>query len=80
MENNGSLQPIIKTDEENTYFMVTLPINQEYIAYIGNQVSDFIINSLDDLIILSNAVDNAVSNGVSNQANDILNNQIHRRV
>jgi len=33
MENNGSPQPIIETDELGVYFMVTLPINQKYVEY-----------------------------------------------
>ena len=48
MENNGSPLPIIETDEESTYFMVTLAINPKYVEAIngtdnntgGNQIND----------------------------------------
>ena len=84
MENNGSPLPIIETDEESTYFMVTLPINPEFLKYEANkdgvQVNNMIFNSLDDLIAFSNEVSNGVSNGVSNAAKDIIINEIHDKV
>ena len=88
MANNGSPQPIIETDEQGSYFMVTLPINPEYLKYAGDQVSvqagvqdnNLIFNSLDDLIAISNQVGNQVSVQVSDQVQDILNNQLHNRV
>jgi ATP-dependent DNA helicase RecG len=84
MENNGSPQPIIETDEESNYFMVTLPINQEYVAYMGDQVSDqagdqvnnFIFNSLDDLVVFSNQANDIVND----KAKIILKEQMHNIV
>jgi ATP-dependent DNA helicase RecG len=92
MENNGSPQPIVETDEEGNYFMVTLPINPRYVEAINSkdsdQVSDQVnglsINSLDDIIAISNGVSDQVSDQandqVSNQVQNILNNQLHNRV
>jgi ATP-dependent DNA helicase RecG len=88
MENNGSPQPIIETDEEGSYFMVTLPINTEYLKYENDQVSDqaydqvnkLYINTLDDIITISNGVSDQAYDQVSDQVQEILNSQLHNRV
>ena len=80
MGNNGSPQPIIETDENGVYFMVTLPINQAYKMYFTDQIGDSISNivnvfniyTLDDII--------SFSNGVSNGVKDIITNEIHDKV
>jgi ATP-dependent DNA helicase RecG len=84
MENNGSPQPVIETDELGVYFMVTLPINQKYVEAINdnagdidsNAVNNLIFNSLDDII----AFGNGVSNGVSNTVKEIIQDEIHDKV
>jgi hypothetical protein len=86
MENNGSPQPIIETDELGVYFIVMLPINQKYVEAIGendivsNEVNNLIFNSLDDIIAFGNGVSNTVSNGVSNTAKEIIREEIHDKV
>jgi len=40
MENNGSPQPIIETDADGLYFLVTLPVNPEYLKYAEDKASD----------------------------------------
>jgi ATP-dependent DNA helicase RecG len=92
MENNGSPLPIIETDEESSYFMVTLPINPEYVEatddkdsdktgdIVNNRVNNFIFKSLNDLVAFSNGVNNAVSNGVNNAAKQIIIEEIHDKV
>ena len=88
MANNGSPKPIIETDEQGSYFMVTLPINTKYIEAINdkagdivsNQVNDLIFKSLDDLVAFSNGVSNTVSNGVNNTAKQIITEEIHDKV
>ncbi|MCL2649873.1 MAG: putative DNA binding domain-containing protein [Candidatus Azobacteroides sp.] len=96
MGNNGSPIPIIETDEEGNYFMVTLPINPTYVQYVsdkaddqvGGQVNDLIFNSLEEIISYVNGLGDQVSDQVSDQADDkvndqvryILNNQLHGRV
>jgi ATP-dependent DNA helicase RecG len=84
MENNGSPQPIIETDELGVYFMVTLPINLEYVKYMSDQVSDqvndLLFNSLDEIIAFSNQAGNGVNDQANDQVQDILNNQLHSKV
>jgi len=92
MENNGSPQPIIETDEEGTYFMVTLPINPRYVEAIndkdsdivndkaGDQVNSLIFNSLEDIISYINEFDDQANDQANDQVQDILNNQLHSRV
>jgi ATP-dependent DNA helicase RecG len=88
MENNGSPQPIIETDELGVYFMVTLPINQKYVEAIddkdgdilNNRVNDLVFNSLYDIVAFGNGVSNTVSNGASNTAKKIIHDEIHDKV
>ena len=92
MENNGSPQPIIETDESGVYFMVTLPINQKYVEYIGDQagvqagVQDNVlkINSLKEIFSYINKLcDQAgvqASDQVGVQVQDMLSSQLHNRV
>jgi len=92
MENNGSPQPIIETDEAGSYFMVTLPINPEYLKYESEQVNvqagvqagvqdnNLIFNSLEDIVLYSNEVGDQVSVQANEKVQDILNNQLHNRV
>ena len=89
MENNGSLQPIIETDEESTYFMVTLPINQEYVEAVNDKDSDIvgdkasdkdnniIINSLDDIIVISNQVYDIADDIADDKVKTILKDHLH---
>jgi ATP-dependent DNA helicase RecG len=84
MENNGSPQPIIETDELGVYFMVTLPINPLYLEYTSDidsdradfKVNNLIINSLVDIIKFSNQVGDIVGD----KAEAILNKQVHNKV
>ena len=84
MENNGSPQPIIETDADGVYFLVTLPVNPEYVKYIndqvGDQVDDLILNSLDGINSYINGFDDQVIDQVIDQVQDILNHQLHNRV
>jgi ATP-dependent DNA helicase RecG len=88
MENNGSPQPIIETDELGVYFMVTLPINLEYVKYmsdqvndqVSNQVNNLIFNSLEEIIVFSNQVGNQVGDQVSDQVSDQANDQANDQV
>ena len=89
MENNGSPQPIIETDELGVYFMVTLPINQKYVDAtndkandtVSDKVNGLIINSLDDIITISNQVDDKaddiVNDKVSDKVKTILKERLH---
>ena len=84
MENNGSPQLIIETDENGVFFMVTLPINPAFEKVFCDQVGDSISNTvnilnfktLNDVITFSNGV----SNGVSKKVKDIITNEIHDKV
>jgi ATP-dependent DNA helicase RecG len=80
MEDNGSPQPIIETDEENNYFMITLPINPMYFSAMNdktdNQVNNMSVILLEDIIAFSNGV----SNGVSNAVKEIICKEIHDKV
>ncbi|MDR2385088.1 MAG: putative DNA binding domain-containing protein [Tannerella sp.] len=88
MENNGSPQPIIETDELGVYFMVTLPINQKYVDAINdndgdivsNAVNNLVFSSLEDIIAFGNGVSNTVSNGVSNTVKEIIREELHDKV
>ena len=92
MENNGSPQPIVETNELGVYFMVTLPIHTRYLEYagyqdndqVGDQVNNLFINSLEEIIAVSNGVSDQVSDQVDHIASDkiktILKEQLHNRV
>jgi len=92
MENNGSPQPIIETDELGVYFMVTLPINQKYVEYTDGQVGvqagvqDNVLNfnSLEEITSYINRLGDRAgvqaSDQVSVQVQDILSSQLHNRV
>ena len=79
MAKNGSPQPIIETDADGVYFLVTLPVNPKYVETVSDksvQDNNLIFNSLDEII----AFGNGVSNGVSNTAKDIITKEIHDKV
>jgi ATP-dependent DNA helicase RecG len=92
MENNGSPLPVIETDEEGNYFMVTLPINPEYVTAVGNQAGNIAadqgddqiralaFNSLDDVVSYIDGLADQVSNQVSNQVKDIITDRLHDRI
>ncbi len=84
MENNGSPQPIIETDEQDSYFMVTLPINLKYANAVNDIANDkdntLFINSLEDIITITNEANDQVSDQVSDQVRYMLNNELHGRV
>ena len=88
MENNGSPQPIIETDELGVYFMVTLPINNEYVKAYNDIDSDidgdkdniFTINSLEDLISYINQHSDKAGDIVSDKAGVVLNEHVHNKV
>ncbi|MDR2232440.1 MAG: hypothetical protein LBE56_04870 [Tannerella sp.] len=92
MEKNGSPQPVIETDEQGVYFLVTLPINPEYVKamsdivsdIVSDQVNNFTINSLDDLIAYINNVSDQAGDKVSDIAGDkvkaTLKEQLHNIV
>ena len=89
MENNGSPQPIIETDELGVYFMVTLPINNEYARAYNDKDSDIVgdkdnrlkFNLLDDIVSISNQVgdiaNDIVDDKVSDKVKTILKEQLH---
>ncbi|MEM6265264.1 MAG: Fic family protein [Bacteroidota bacterium] len=56
MKNNGSLPPVIETDDQCTYFLTVLPARE---GFMGDQVSDY----------QSNQVSDQQSNYQSNQVN-----------
>jgi ATP-dependent DNA helicase RecG len=88
MTNNGSPQPIIETDEQGSYFMVTLPINTQYVEVVSDKASDIVsdkdnnivINSLEDLISYIDQDSDKAGDIVSDKAKDILNEQVHYKV
>ena len=84
MENNGSPQPIIETDEQGVYFMITLPINPKYVEAISDKDSDnvnnFVIKSLDDLIFYINQDSDIAGDIDSDKVGVILNEHVHNKV
>ncbi|MDR1274678.1 MAG: putative DNA binding domain-containing protein [Odoribacteraceae bacterium] len=80
MENNGSPLPIIETNEEGNYFMITLPINPRYLEVTGDkdsdQVNNIILNSLEKII----AISDQATDQVTDQVQSILNKRLLRRV
>ena len=89
MEDNGSPQPIIETDEQGNYFGVTLLINPKYVEAVNDKDNDIVsdivnglfINSLDDIIAISNQTDDKdddiVNNKVSDKVKIILKEQLN---
>lgn len=57
MKNNGSSEPIFKTDDLNQYFLAVLPIHP---AFVGNNVAQNVVDRLD-LIVLLLKEDNTLS-------------------
>ena len=59
MRNNGSPDPVFKTDEHSTYFLTTLS------AIVSNQVSNqvkmLVFNDLENIIAYTNEVSDQVS-------------------
>jgi DNA-binding HxlR family transcriptional regulator len=76
--------PIMQPYTLGVYFMVTLPINSLYFEYASDIVSEkynkLIINSLRDLIELSNQVSDIAGDIVSDKAEAILNEHVHNKV
>jgi ATP-dependent DNA helicase RecG len=95
MAANGSPKPIFETDE-NTYFLVTLPVHPQ--ASVGasdqagdqasgadgnqatNQVNELIFNDLEDVVAFTNGVTNQATNQAGNQAREIVKNEIHDKI
>ncbi|WP_147679175.1 RNA-binding domain-containing protein [Algibacter pacificus] len=87
MENNGSAKPIIDTDEQSTYVLVTLPAHPLF--KVSDQASDgatdqdntSVFNTLEDVVAFVNQASDGASDGVndgaSNQVKEILNNEVH---
>ncbi len=57
MRNNGSPDPVFKTDDLNQYFLAELPIHP---AFIGDNVAQDVVDRLD-LIVLLLKEDNTLS-------------------
>lgn len=57
MRNNGSPDPVFKTDDLNQYFLAELPI---HLAFIGDNVAQDVVDRLD-LIVLLLKEDNTLS-------------------
>jgi ATP-dependent DNA helicase RecG len=73
MVKNGSPEPIIETNMDGNYFLVTLLINPEYVKYADDQANDII----DEV---NNGVNNEVSNGVNNEVNNEVSNGVNNGV
>ena len=78
MRNNGSPDPVFKTDDHSTYFLTTLS------AIVSNQVKMLVFNDLGSIVTYTNEVSDQVSNEVSNetrdQASSIINIAVHEKV
>ena len=48
MEKNGSPKPLIETDSNGIYFLVTLAINPEHLKYISIQADDIANDIVND--------------------------------
>ncbi|WP_456377866.1 RNA-binding domain-containing protein [Lutibacter sp.] len=78
MEENGSPEPIFKTDEQSTYVLVTLPVHPLSLVsdqasdQAANQVKVNIFSTLDDII----AFTNGATNQVSDQVSDLVSDQV----
>ena len=82
MRNNGSPDPVFKTDEQCTYFLATLPsvvINQVSNHAI-NPVKALVFNDLESIVAFTNEVSNEVSNEAYHQASSILHVVVHEKV
>jgi ATP-dependent DNA helicase RecG len=80
MENNSSPQPIIETDEQGSYFMVTLPINLKYADAVNGRTDDTVSNGVNEFFFKSLADFIAFGNGVSNGAKQIITEELHDKV
>ena len=84
MEINGSPQPIIETDEQGSYFMVTLPINAKYVEAMSDKGSDIVNDKADDIVnsLFISSLDDiiAISNQVDDKANDIVDDKVSDKV
>ncbi|MDZ7847412.1 MAG: ATP-binding protein [Owenweeksia sp.] len=85
MEANGSPKPVFETDDDCTYFLVTLPAHE---LAAGNQVTNgdknLVFNGLEDVIAFANQATNQATNQAANQAANqaeaIINEEVHERV
>jgi ATP-dependent DNA helicase RecG len=88
MENNGSPQPIIETDEHGNCFLVTLPISPKYVEAINDQDSDIVgdkdnrieINLLENVISYINQDSDIVGDIDSDKVRGILKKYFHSKV
>tara|TARA_R110000737_G_scaffold302529_1_gene309628 strand:+ start:499 stop:2121 length:1623 start_codon:yes stop_codon:yes gene_type:complete len=82
MEDNGNPAPVFETDDQSTYFLVTLSARGNGGA--GDQASDqvkaFDINTIDDIIAFSNEVSDQVSDQASAQVKEVLDRELHSKV
>lgn len=86
MEENGSPKPIIETDDQSTYVLVTLPVHPLSLE-IANQISDgasdqvnaSVYNTLEDIIAFANQVSDGASDGASDGVKEILNREVHSK-
>jgi ATP-dependent DNA helicase RecG len=73
MLKNNSPQPIIETDAQSVYFLVSLPVHPLYLEYAKDIDSDktvnennkLFFNSLEEIVLFTNGVTNGATNGVA---------------
>jgi ATP-dependent DNA helicase RecG len=80
MEANGSPRPVLESDADSTYVLVTLPAHDAagIGVSIGANYQKF--NSLDEVIAFGNGAGNGASNQAGRPAIDIISQAIHDRV
>ena len=75
MEANDSPTPAFITDDDSTYFLVTLPAH-DVTNGATNVVNELVFNNLQDII----AFGNGATNQATNQAKVILANTLHDKI
>ena len=88
MSSNDSPVPVFDTDDNNAYFLVTLPahnhITNGATNQVGKVVNELIFSNLQEIIAFGNQTANQVTNQVTNQATNqakaILNHSLHDKV
>jgi len=86
MANNGSPEPIFESNEQSTHVLATLPVHAlalnstEDSNQVTNQDDDLTLNTLEDIITITNQATNQATNQVADQVITILNNNVHDRV
>lgn len=80
MATNGSPEPIFETDNDCTYFLVTLPAHNggSIGVSIGAKVLTF--NILEEIIAFGNGASNGANNGAGRPAIEVIGEAVHDRV